>query len=118
MGAARNKPRELATLLNLPPRVFALFGLAVGWPAPYDTTTVKPRLPQPAVCHRETYAMTDSLRWVAHYDATAQKFYQDQHMGGAGEWTRRSAKRVATVEALTGRHILHEVLQEHGFGLK
>ena len=118
VGAARNKPRELAALLNLPPRVFALFGMAVGWPSPDDTTTVKPRLPQPAVCHRETYSTTDTLRWISHYDATAYKFYQSQQMGAGGDWTRRSAKRVATVDSLTGRHILREVLQEHGFGLK
>ena len=118
VGGARNKPRELAALLNLPPRVFALFGMAVGWPAPDDTTTVKPRLPQPAVCHRETYSTTDTLRWISHYEATMHPFYQSQEMYAAGDWTRRSAKRVATVQSLTGRHILREVLQEQGFGLK
>jgi nitroreductase len=118
VGAARNKPRELAVLLDLPPRVFALFGMTVGWPVPDESTTVKPRLPQPEVCHRETYSTTETLRWIAHYDATMHKFYQSQQMGASGDWTRRSAKRVATVEALTGRHILREVLQEHGFGLK
>ena len=47
VGSARNHPRELAALLHLPLRVIALFGLAIGWPAEHDATTVKPRLPQP-----------------------------------------------------------------------
>ena len=38
--------RQLAALLHLPPRVIALFGLAVGRPVDGDTTEIKPRLPQ------------------------------------------------------------------------
>jgi len=46
IGGARNHPQELAALLHLPPRVIALFGLAVGWPVDGDTAEIKPRLPQ------------------------------------------------------------------------
>ena len=49
VGGARNHPQELAALLNLPPRVIALFGLAVGWPVDGDTSEIKPRLPQSGV---------------------------------------------------------------------
>ena len=118
VGAARNKPRELADLLHLPSRVFALFGMTVGWPSAEDTTTVKPRLPQPEMLHHETYSAVDSLRWVARYDTEMQQFYEAQQMSGAGDWSSRSAKRVATLESLNGRHILRQILQENGFGLK
>ena len=118
VGAARNKPRELAALLNLPDRVFALFGMAIGIPAADDTSTVKPRLAQPAMLHRETYSTAANAQYIARYDETARRFYEEQRMTAQGDWARRSAKRVATVEALTGRHILREVLQERGFGLK
>lgn len=120
VGAARNQPRELAELLQLPPRVFALFGMAVGIAAEGDTSSVKPRLPQEAICHREVYEASpiERLHWVADYDATLQAFDASQHRSGSGDWSRRSAKRVATVEALTGRHILHAYLNGHGFKLK
>ena len=118
VGAARNRPHELAALLKLPARVFALFGMTVGWPAIDETTKVKPRLPQPEMLHRETYSAVESLRWTAHYDAEMHKFYAAQQMSSGGDWSHRSAKRVATVEALTGRHVLRQVLHENGFSLK
>ncbi len=118
VGAARNKPRELAALLRLPPRVFALFGMALGWPEEPNMATVKPRLPQPEILHRETYSTEEREQHIADYNGAMQEFYESQGMNVQGNWARHSAKRVATPEALTGRHILHEVLQEFGFGLK
>ena len=118
VGAARNKPRELTVLLQLPPRVFALFGLAVGVPVEDDTSAVKPRLPQPEIAHREIYRTADRDRWINRYNATMADFYLSQHMNVQGDWARHSAKRVATVQALTGREILREFLNERGFELK
>ena len=36
VGAMRNHPEEVARELGLPPHVFAVFGLAVGWPDPAE----------------------------------------------------------------------------------
>jgi nitroreductase len=118
VGAARNRPRELAALLRLPSRVFALFGLAVGLPAEEDTSIVKPRLPQSVILHRETYSTVERDAAIAGYNATMQGFYTGQRMDVQGDWSLHSAKRVATVASLNGRDILREVLQERGFGLK
>ena len=118
VGAARNHPRELAALLNLPPRVIALFGLAVGIPAEDDTSAIKPRLPQQGLLHHETYDSAERDRAVAAYDETMRGFYDAQHMGVQGSWAQHSAKRVAGPEALSGREIWREVLQERGFELK
>lgn len=118
VGAARNHPRELSALLRLPPRVFALFGMAVGLPIPDDTSAVKPRLPQPEIVHREVYTAEQRDRWISHYNATMADFYISQHMTVQGDWARHSAKRVATAHSLTGRHLLHAFLNEHGFRLK
>ena len=118
VGAARNHPRELATLLHLPPRVIALFGLAVGYPAEGDTSAVKPRLPQPGLLHRETYNAAQRDESVATYDETMRGFYETQGMNVHGTWSNHSAKRVASLEALSGRDIWREVLQERGFELK
>jgi nitroreductase len=118
VGGARNSPRELAALLHLPSRVFAVFGLAVGWPAADDTSAVKPRLPQAEVLHHETYSTEQRAASIEAYNATMQAFYQSQNMPVRGDWAQHSARRVATVEALSGRHLLRQILQEQGFGLK
>jgi len=118
VGAARNRPRELAVLLQLPRRVIALFGMAVGWPAEGDGASIRPRLPQPEVLHRETYSEASRSQWIEHYDATMRDFYQTQQMNVQGNWSRHSARRIATVEALNGRDVMRQILQERGFGLK
>ena len=58
IGAMRNHPEEVASLLDLPPHVFAVFGMCVGYHNP-DSAAVKPRLPQLAVLHRETYNLAE-----------------------------------------------------------
>ena len=118
VGAARNCPRELAALLHLPPRVIALFGMTIGYPAEGDTSAVKPRLPQPGFLHRETYDAAQRDRSVAAYDETMRGFYEAQGMNVRGTWANHSAKRVAGPEALSGRDIWRAVLQERGFELK
>ena len=118
VGGARNHPRELAELLQLPPRVFAVFGMAVGVPSPDDTTTVKPRLPQPEILRLETYANHAGLRYIERYDETMRRFYESQRMTAQGDWTRRSTQRVETPASLGGRHVLRDILQERGFELK
>lgn len=115
VGAARNRPRELAELLHLPTRVFALFGMALGWPA--DTRAhVKPRLPQQEILHNETYQPRPDA--IAQYDEIMQQFYIANAMRSPGPWSARSAERVASVESLNGREILRAVLEEREFGLK
>ncbi len=118
VGAARNQPRELAAFLELPDRVVALFGMAIGVPNPEKPAAVKPRLPQNAVLHRETYSLENQEESIAEYNTVMREFYAGQNMNVKGNWGQHSAKRIATVEALTGRHILKEILQERGFELK
>ena len=62
--------------------------------------------------------MEASETGVARYEETMNAFYTEQQMKAGGDWSRRSAKRVATAESLNGRHVLREILQEFGFGLK
>ncbi|CAK7230897.1 hypothetical protein SCUCBS95973_007727 [Sporothrix curviconia] len=118
-GAARNHPREVAALLQLPPRTVALFALAIGVP---DTSVaavvapVKPRLPAAEVLHRETWDDTHQASHLQKYDATLAAFNDAQRVGQP-QWTTRAAARVATVASLHGRHELKEILHERKFGL-
>ena len=118
VGGARNHPQELAALLRLPPRVVALFGLAVGRPADGDTTEIKPRLPQSGVIFHETYGTDARDAAVTEYNGTMQDFYERQHMDTHGDWSTQSAKRVAGPETLSGRDRLRQILEARGFGMK
>ena len=118
VGGARNHPQELAELLHLPPRVIALFGLAVGWPVEDDATEIKPRLPQSGVVFHETYDAGERDAAITEYNGTMRGFYARQQMDVPGDWSEHSAKRVAGPESLSGRDVLREILEERGFGMK
>ncbi|KAI8961591.1 nitroreductase [Daldinia sp. FL1419] len=126
VGAARNRARELASLLSLPSRVVALFGLAVGRPNPEaPPAAVKPRLPQDEVLHRETWGQSrdgsqqqEKQTNLETYDEILADFNEKQGRGDAPSWTYRSAHRIATVESLHGRDVFREVLEERGFELR
>ncbi len=117
VGAMRNHPREVAAALGLPPKCFAVFGMAIGWPDPQSGSGVKPRLPQPVVLHRERYQPELAHEAVARYDATMRGFQAEQRMRPA-DWTTQSIERVKDVAALRGRDRLRDTLQALGFGLR
>lgn len=118
VGAARNNSRELAALLHLPPRVLALFGLAIGKPNPAKPASIKPRLSQDEVLHRSRWNDETQKDNLAAYDKTLSDFNAKELRKDIPSWTYRSAHRVESVASLHGRHVLHEVLQERGFNLR
>ncbi|KAI0430386.1 Nitroreductase [Xylaria sp. FL1042] len=125
VGAVRNNPHEILQLLKLPPRVIAVFGLAIGKPDPKKTTAVKPRLPQREVLHKETWdaginQKTSDVQAenLAEYDVTLASFNAGERREGIPAWTQRSARRIETVESLHGRDVLKDVLQQRGFNLR
>jgi nitroreductase len=117
IGGIRNHPLDVAAELRLPPRVFPLFGLCVGWPDDAQTTAIKPRLPQDAVLHHETYTVEQQDAAVADYNQVMTAFYTEQRMRVEGDWAQHSARRVAGPQSLSGRHTLREALQILGFDL-
>lgn len=117
IGGIRNQPEQVAETLHLPPHLFAVFGMCVGYRDPANTATVKPRLPQEAVLHRETYDLTQQEGAITQYNETMQQFYGSQQMNVAGDWAEHSLKRVATAQALSGREHLRESLHRLGFPL-
>jgi nitroreductase len=73
IGSLRNRPQEIAAELRLPPRVAPLFGVCIGRPAPHALAGVKPRLPQPAVLHHETYSQ-DADASVPQYEEVTRRY--------------------------------------------
>ena len=118
IGAFRNKPEAMAAELGLPPESFALFGMTVGMPDPERPAAIRPRLPQQAVLHRETYA-ADAAQdaFIAAYNERLRIFQKAQGMPQQ-DWTAQAAKRVRDVPALTGREVLRAYLEKSGFKLR
>lgn len=117
IGAIRNRPEEVAAILNLPPSVFPVFGLTVGYPNPDVAAAIKPRLPQSAVLHRETYDLGIQEEAIARYNDVITKFYNEQQINIGLDWSEHSSQRIATVESLRGRDRLRDVLNKLGFKL-
>jgi nitroreductase len=118
IGGIRNKPADVAAELGLPPRVFALFGLAVGHPDPERPTAVKPRLPQTSVLFRERYGWTQA-HWDAaeSYDPHIRAFQREQGMPER-DWTQQARDRTRGPQSMAGRHVLRDVLERLGFDLR
>lgn len=118
IGGIRNKPEEVAKELDLPPGVFAVFGMAVGRPDPAKGGGVRPRLGQGAVLHREQYAWNEAQREaVKTYDEKFRDFQKEAGIPEQG-WIRQALSRIRGPESLSGRDRLKEALRALGFALK
>ncbi len=117
VGAMRNHPEQVARELGLPPRVFAVFGMVIGWPDPAAGADVKPRLPLDVVLHRETYRPAQADAPIAAYDATLRAFQREQAMRPI-DWTEQCIDRVKDAAALRGREHMRASLAALGFPLR
>ena len=125
IGAARNHPVELAELLGLPPHVYVVFGMTLGWPA--GDPLPRTRMPLEAVLHLETY---DVSRTEAVLDAADASMRADSRAANArlaaGErpvnetrgWTDRMAYLFRAPNPPKGREHLLAALRARGFGLR
>lgn len=121
IGAIRNKPFEVIQLLELPPLVFPLVGMTLGWPV--TPGKVRPRLPLNSVLHWGHYDTEGEAKLLKEYDRVMIEtgIYRGRQVGGAYSlpdheygWTEHSARRVSMVM----RPHLRDVLQAIGFDLK
>lgn len=117
VGAIRDHVVEVAKSLKLPPYVFPVFGLAVGHPDPDRLAAVKPRLPQQAVLHRDTYDASAIADAAATYDAVLDEFWREQSVEHPA-WTQHILRRMARAETLRGRKHLREHANTLGFPLR
>lgn len=117
IGAMRNLPERIAEELGLPPHVFAVFGMSVGYPDPTRPTDVKPRLPQSVVLHHEQYSAASRSHVIDGYNATMRGFQREQGMKSI-DWTDQCFDRVKDAKALRGRDRMREALANLGFELR
>jgi FMN reductase (NADPH) len=122
IGSIRNHPREVIDLLGLPPLVFPITGMTVGWPS--KETKLRPRLPLQAILHWETYDPSPYASALQEYDQTMLQTgsYKDRQFTLPDRvtrpenygWLEHTARRVSQVF----RTELKSEIEKQGFGLK
>jgi hypothetical protein len=117
IGALRNNVETVSRELGLPLGVMPVFGLCVGHPDPEAPASVKPRLPQPVVLHREQYGTQTEPDRIAAYDNHLRDFQTEQAMVQQG-WSELVRSRLGAISAMSGREGLREALHRMGFGLR
>jgi len=121
IGYIRNIPLQVIELLGLPPLVFPVTGMTVGWPA--KPPHLRPRLPLEAVLNWETYKPTKNETLLS-YDQVmrATGIYKGRQVPVPGKpetmedygWLEHSARRASAAE----RTDLRAALERQGFALK
>jgi len=112
IGAMRNHPADVQSLLNLPVGTFSPFGLCLGFPLAERLPSVKPRLTQDVVWFREQY---DHNAGIGDYDSRMEPFYKNRGMDS--DWRSHSSKRISSPD-LEGREVLRDFLLKQGFGVR
>jgi nitroreductase len=121
IGYIRNIPEQVIELLELPPLVFPVTGMTVGWPA--KPPHRRPRLPLETVLHWDTYLPAQEEALLSYDQAMlATGIYQGRQVPVPGKaeateaysWLEHSARRASMAER-TG---LRAALEKQGFGLK
>lgn len=121
IGGIRNRPQEVIDLLKMPPLVFPVSGMTLGWSAAEPVQ--RPRLPLEAILHRETYDCDGEDEALKAYDRAMIEtgIYEGRQVPVPGQeeeeedygWQEHSARRASTC-ARTG---LRKVVNDQGFAL-
>ena len=117
IGGIRNNPEAVASELALPPRIFPVFGMCVGYEDENSKSSIKPRLPQAAVLHQEKYNPSASNNATDEYCKSMNDFYLKQNMKTHGDWGQHSLHRIRGPESLSGRDSMTASLINLGFRL-
>lgn len=110
IGAVRNNPEAIADILGLPQRVYAVFGMCLGFPA--ETPKQKPRMPISGIVHHERYDVGQSLAAIDPYDDDLKDHYdaigKESH---PNSWTHEIDKKFSP----RPRNELRAALKKRGF---
>lgn len=117
IGATRNRAKELAELIQLPPHSYVVCGLVVGWPDPNSNASIRPRLPQRVVGHHNFYNTGDFDEHVKSYEAVFHAFREGLGMKDK-TWKQAVQSSATSMAYMDGRQNLRTSLEAFGFGFK
>jgi len=110
IGALRNDPKTTAEILGLPRRVFAVFGLCLGFPA--ESPTQKPRMDFDCVVHEDTYDQRKMQPFVDQYDRELAAHYRAEgRETDDASWTHEMDVKFSAKP----RNTLRATLRDMGF---
>lgn len=110
IGGIRNKPETIADILKLPRRVYAVFGMCLGYPA--GQPKQKPRMPKSGIVHEEAYDPAAALEAIDIYDGELKEHY----MSIGKETTDQSwSNEIDTKFSKRPRDFLRDALKARGF---
>lgn len=117
LGSLRNDVEKVAEILELPEGVVPFVGLELGHPDPEEPAGIKPRLPQEAVVHHETYGGGVTAEVIEDYDQTLAEYYRG--FGQKHQWSAQLLRRLAP-DALTStnRHLIRRAFERAKFALR
>ncbi len=109
IGAVRNNPVAIATLLSLPELVFPLFGLCLGHPD--QNPTIKPRLPTSVIVHDNQYQPL-AMPEIKRFDEQVKTYYQ-QRTGNKkhSTWSEQMQHKLQQ----ESRPFMHSALKQYGY---
>lgn len=113
IGGLRNKPAEVAALLQLPEQVYPVFGLCLGYPA--QDPEVKPRLPTAAVLQQEVYNDAHYASLTSDYDSTLRDYYLTRTGGNKDSTWSQEMKALVGKES---RPHMRGFLADQGFRMR
>jgi nitroreductase/FMN reductase [NAD(P)H] len=121
ISVVRNHVEKLSALLELPPGVFPLAGLCVGYPAQAGWTSM--RLPSAVTVHTDRYADADLPAQLEAYDRRrevghptprdGQRFADRYGYSDRYGWSEDKARQYSVPQ----RHNFGPFIRRHGFGL-
>ncbi|MDU9391804.1 NADPH-dependent oxidoreductase [Pseudomonas sp. zfem002] len=117
IGALRNDLQAVIDELQLPPLVYPVFGLCVGYAA--TQTAIKPRLPQAVTVHRDTYQVDaqQEPQLIRQYEALAAEFSQAQGLD-TPPWRQLVINRLKDESTLHGRERIAATLNAQRLALR
>lgn len=116
LGSLRNDAERVGEILRTPEHVVPFLGLEVGHPDPQEPAGVKPRIPQSAYLHWDSYDAAAAAD-VRDYDQILADYFAQY--GKPSSWTRGLVSRVGPKAVKTAkRHLLRRVFERAGFGLR
>jgi len=108
IGGIRRNPEEMIRLLELPKNTFPVAGLVVGYPE--DLSAKKPRMPQEAFVHYETYQNDSLPELIDRYDDIMTLYYAER-----GDKASNWSGQVAGTYKFVYYPKVHPVAKEQGF---